>query len=27
MKSAKEFFEKLQNDEAFAQEIGEKVKV
>ena len=26
MKTSKEFFEKLQNDEAFAQEIGTKVK-
>ena len=26
MKTSKEFFEKLQNDEAFEQEIGTKVK-
>ena len=26
MKTSKEFFEKLQSDEAFAKEVGEKVK-
>ena len=26
MKTSKEFFERLQSDEAFAQEVSEKVK-